>query len=117
MNRYLFVILSGLTMAAWLAGCQSAPPGRRTGTSSARVLDAAAAQAAGFSPPEADQAARLHTAKCARCHQFYDPADYNDTEWRSWMVKMSKKARLKPDQQELLSRYLEALRGEHPMLR
>ncbi len=38
------------------------------------------------------------------------PAAYGEAEWRAWMARMSRKARLKQDQEELLSRYLDALR-------
>ena len=41
---------------------------------------------------------------------FMIPAAYGEAEWRAWMARMSRKARLKQDQEELLSRYLDALR-------
>ena len=41
----------------------------------------------------------------------YNPADYTEEEWRSWMTKMSKKAKLNPDQAQLLSRYLDVFRS------
>jgi len=53
---------------------------------------------------------KLYTAKCARCHKFYNPANYPDAKWREWMDKMSRKAKLKPDQKEILSEYLETFR-------
>ena len=53
---------------------------------------------------------KIYLVKCARCHKFYDPAKYPDEEWRHWMDKMSKKAKLKPDQKEILSEYLETFR-------
>jgi hypothetical protein len=53
---------------------------------------------------------KLYVAKCARCHKFYDPAKYSDAKWHEWMDKMSKKARLKPDQRVILSEYLETFR-------
>jgi mono/diheme cytochrome c family protein len=55
-------------------------------------------------PPSAGQ--KLYVAKCAKCHKFYDPAKYSDADWQMWMTKMSKKAKLKPEQQEELSRYI-----------
>jgi len=64
-----------------------------------------------LSTKEAGVAQKLYTAKCAKCHKFYNPADYNDAEWHTWMIKMSKKARLKPSQQDLLSRYLDNFRA------
>jgi mono/diheme cytochrome c family protein len=50
---------------------------------------------------------KLYVAKCAKCHKFYDPAKYSDEDWRMWMAKMSKKSKLKPEQEEILSRYIE----------
>jgi hypothetical protein len=68
---------------------------------------------AGARQPPADAAnpaRRLYIAKCAKCHKLYDPAGYTEAEWRGWMVKMSRKAKLKPGQEESLSQYLESLR-------
>jgi len=56
---------------------------------------------------ETTAARKLYVAKCAKCHKFYDPAKYSDPEWQMWMTKMTKKAKLKPEQQEMLSRYIE----------
>lgn len=93
-----------------LAGCQSsAPVGRRAAAALPPEADDRG-RAAGLSNEEIAGARKLYGAKCARCHKFYDPADYAGDEWREWMTKMSKKARLRPVQEELLSRYLEALR-------
>jgi hypothetical protein len=56
--------------------------------------------------PEIEPARALYSAKCARCHKFHNPAKYTETEWQEWMRKMSRKAKLKPEQEALLSRYL-----------
>ena len=69
-----------------------------------------AAGAAELSTTEIKDARRLYTLKCARCHKLYDPAKYNDEEWQAWMGKMSRKAKLKPAQSDLLARYLGTLR-------
>ena len=53
---------------------------------------------------------QLYIAKCARCHKFHDPARYTNAEWKKWMTSMSKKSRLKPDQELLITRYLETFR-------
>jgi hypothetical protein len=50
---------------------------------------------------------KLYVSKCAKCHKFYDPTKYSDEDWATWMGKMSKKAKLKPDQAEALARYIE----------
>ncbi|TAN36830.1 MAG: hypothetical protein EPN23_07605 [Verrucomicrobia bacterium] len=71
--------------------------------------------AAGTSaPPTADQLAgkKLYTGKCARCHPFYDPTQYDDARWRNWMIKMQRKARLDDEQVRLIGSYVETLR--HP---
>ena len=61
----------------------------------------------GLSSKETQAAQKLYTGKCAKCHKFYDPAKYSDQEWQKWMTKMSRKAKLKPEQEEMLSRYIE----------
>lgn len=69
------------------------------------------ARAGDLSGVELRDARQLYTGKCARCHKFYDPARYSDQKWNDWMEKMSRKAKLKPDQKELLSKYLQTLRA------
>jgi hypothetical protein len=82
-----------------LAGC-SAPAGAGD----------VSAEPAGSSEPVI-AARKLYINKCARCHKLYDPSNYSDAEWNRWMDKMSRKAKLKPDQKEILSKYIETLRG------
>jgi len=38
---------------------------------------------------------------------LYDPAPYSDAEWRMWMTKMSRKAKLDPAQEQELTEYIE----------
>ena len=57
-------------------------------------------------------AKKIYSAKCGRCHEFYEPRAYNNAEWNQWMTKMVKKSRLKKEQTELLTRYTETLRTE-----
>jgi hypothetical protein len=82
-----------------LAGC-SGP---------ARATDASTEPAGSSDPLVA--ARKLYINKCARCHKLYDPASYSDAEWNRWMDKMSRKAKLKPDQKEVLSKYIDTLRS------
>ena len=103
------LVLAVITVV--FAGCQGPASGNRKGLKAVPLLDATRAAAAGLSSEEVQTAAKLCGAKCARCHKFYDPAGYDDTEWRTWMNKMSRKARLNPDQRALLERYLGALRA------
>ena len=107
----LFLVLLLLAGIA-LAGCQTEPSSHARVSGTVPQLEPASAAAAGLSPADASTAKDLYVAKCARCHKFYDPAQYDQAEWGSWMRKMSRKARLKPEQQDLLSRYLGAYRAE-----
>jgi mono/diheme cytochrome c family protein len=85
MRLLFFLFMLGLA----LAGC----------TGPAKATDA---------PQDERSAARkLYVAKCAKCHKFYDPAKYSDEDWQMWMRKMGKKSKLKLEQQEMLSRYIE----------
>ena len=56
---------------------------------------------------ESNPARKLYVSKCAKCHKFYDPAKYSDEHWQRWMAKMSRKAKLKPEQEQMLSWYIE----------
>jgi len=76
----------------------------------AGVLPAGAEDSQSAAPNVMEAGRKLYTVKCARCHKFYDPAKYSDAKWREWMDKMSKKAKLKPDQKDILSEYLETFR-------
>jgi hypothetical protein len=85
----------------------------RTGSDFVPQLTAEAASAAGLSAQEVTDASALYTIKCAKCHKFYKPADYSQKDWDMWMRKMSRKSKLKPAQEELLTRYLGAFREKH----
>jgi hypothetical protein len=54
---------------------------------------------------------KLYVAKCAKCHKFYEPKSYTEVEWQRWMDLMSRKSKLKSDQQDLLTRYLNEYRA------
>jgi len=110
MRRALIGLSAALGLAGLLAACKSGPSGSPT-RSLPPVLPAGAA---GFSGLEMQQARDLYAAKCANCHRFYPPADYSANEWRGWMQKMSRKSRLKPDEELLLNRYLGAFRLPEP---
>ncbi len=69
------------------------------------------AGAEGLSAAELAAARKLSAVKCAKCHKFYEPADYSQADWAGWVEKMRKKSKLKPEQFDLLSRYLEDARG------
>lgn len=77
----------------------------------ALALTLVGARAADLSPAERRKASDLYDLKCAKCHKFYEPAAYSQKEWDEWMRKMSRKSKLKPAQEELLTRYLNEFRA------
>jgi hypothetical protein len=74
------------------------------------VAAGAAAAGDGLSASELRKAQKLDKKKCYRCHKPYDPKDYSVEDWDVWMGKMSRKARLKSKDEELLRRYFAAQR-------
>lgn len=56
-------------------------------------------------------ARKLYVAKCAKCHKFYEPKNYSDGDWSRWMTAMSRKSKLKPEQERALTSYLEEYRA------
>jgi len=95
----------GLILILGLSGCQISPGG-----SNAAPPQLPPGGALLISPETAASGRKLYVNKCARCHKFYDPAGYGAAEWKSWMTKMSRKAKLEPEQTTLLAEYLEAYR-------
>jgi hypothetical protein len=106
MSRQISVIALGVGLAIAFVSCatrpnpSAAPPPIPPGGGAPFVTD-----------DEAAAARTLFVAKCTQCHKYHDPAKYNTREWNDWFTKMSKKAKLKSDQKELLSRYLEVFRA------
>jgi hypothetical protein len=70
-----------------------------------------AAGADELTPTELTAARKMYVAKCAKCHKFYEPRDYSAEEWKRWMEAMSRKSKLKPEQEKLLLRYLDGYRA------
>jgi cytochrome c5 len=54
---------------------------------------------------------KVYVAKCAKCHKFYEPKSYSEADWGRWMESMSRKSKLKTDQDKLLRRYLDEYRA------
>lgn len=105
----LLPVLFALTVA----GCAAEGGSARVAQDSKGRLPpvgAAMAEAVGLKPAQIDEAAKLYTAKCLRCHKSYDPRAYTDKQWQTWMSKMNRKAHLDSAQQDLLGRYLKAVR-------
>jgi hypothetical protein len=107
----LSAVMTALALVVCQAGCQNPKPLARAQWIKTLSPSARPANTGGLSVQEINNGAKLLIAKCARCHPLYDPSPYTDAEWSQWMTKMTKKVRLKPEQEELLWRYLEAFRA------
>jgi hypothetical protein len=64
-----------------------------------------------LTPKELAAARKIYVAKCAKCHRFYEPKEYSEADWRTWMEKMGRKSKLKPAQSEMLNRYVDEYRA------
>jgi cytochrome c5 len=88
------------------SGCETSARGAR----STAAPEPDPSRTAGLPAAQVQTGKRIYEAKCARCHKFYNPADYDPAEWHSWMTKMSKKARLTAEDKSAVSRYLDLFR-------
>ncbi len=113
MRTWLSANLVVLVVAVGLSGCRT--PGDAAAGASIPILDGESERAAGLTVEDVHNATKLYVTKCARCHKFYEPSVYHQAEWNDWMRTMSKKSRLKQDEDWLLSRYLNVIRtNSHP---
>ena len=108
MRFRLLALNAGVAAVLAVAGCGS------TRSGSVALPPSPPGAEALFSAEEIASARTLCLNKCVRCHKFYDPVKYSDEQWRKWMTKMSKKARLKESEAELLGRYLGTFRQTQP---
>ena len=106
MRYFLLSVLLAFAGAGCAGSAHAAPDSK----SRLPAVDAAVAQSAGLKAEQIEEASKLYTAKCLRCHKSYDPRSYSDKQWQTWMSKMSRKAHLDSEQQDLLTRYLKAVR-------
>lgn len=72
------------------------------------LLGSSPSQGGELSAVEIKSARKIYLGKCAKCHKLYDPANYSPEQWAEWMVKMNSKSKLRPEQAELLARYIAA---------
>lgn len=105
----LLLVLFGLTTLG-LAGETRPARGAQQSKSALPAVDAATAESVGLKSAQVEEASKLYSKKCLRCHKSYDPRMYSDKQWQTWMSKMNRKAHLDSVQQDLLGRYLKAVR-------
>ena len=103
------VVIASLFVATILVGCRALPVGSATAVPPPIPPGAGAAS---WATDELQSARALYINKCARCHIFHNPANYPDDKWNGWMKKMSRKAKLKAEQEAALRRYLDLFRAD-----
>jgi cytochrome c5 len=64
-----------------------------------------------LTPKEAAAGRKVYVAKCAKCHKFHEPKNYSEADWERWMDSMSRKSKLKAEQDKLLRRHLDEYRA------
>lgn len=57
-------------------------------------------------PGPAPEGRALYEASCQRCHSLYMPATFTADEWRFYVRKYGRKARLSREEQSLVFDYL-----------
>ena len=70
-----------------------------------------AASAGELTAKEIVSAQKIYVAKCAKCHRFYEPKSYSEADWRRWLDSMKRKSKIKAQEAEWLTRYLDAYRA------
>jgi mono/diheme cytochrome c family protein len=69
--------------------------------------------AAPMAVTDPDRGKTLYLSKCAKCHAFEKPADYEVTEWRDEIMPvMARKARLDPADSAAVLAYILAARSK-----
>lgn len=49
---------------------------------------------------------KLYNGKCGKCHELYKPEEYSEDDWIDILPKMSRKAHLNTDEQDLIRHFL-----------
>jgi hypothetical protein len=57
-------------------------------------------------PPQRGKA--IYETSCNRCHALYMPSSYGAVEWPFFVRKYGRKARLSPEERDLVLTYLQA---------
>ena len=62
------------------------------------------------STEQLESARTLYVNRCSSCHSLNLPHDYSVSEWREWMPKMARKAKLADTQEAEILRFVLAAR-------
>ena len=48
----------------------------------------------------------IYESKCGKCHKLFEPKKFNAAQWTKWVDRMAPKAKLTPEEKELVYNYL-----------
>lgn len=98
-KRYAIIVVIALVQASCGPGYQ-APP-----------VDGQLVKIAKTPVSQLERGYVVHQAKCAKCHAFEDPADYEPAEWRDdIMPEMAEKSKIDMADEKAVLAYLLAAR-------
>jgi len=101
-RRARFVL--GLATAGALAAACSAALDHPT----AEDAEWAAREWPGTTVEDLAQGRALYVDKCSGCHNLHLPAEYSPEEWKSYVAYMVAEAKITPEEQAAIARYLAA---------
>ena len=56
--------------------------------------------------PEVVQGKILYENNCAKCHDLYNPRDFNAEQWKPIMLKMQQEAKISDEERDKIYAYL-----------
>lgn len=56
--------------------------------------------------PIVDEGQFIYENNCAKCHDLYNPKDFNAEQWKPILLKMQKEAKISDEEREKIYAYL-----------
>ncbi len=56
--------------------------------------------------PVVDEGQFIYENNCAKCHDLYNPKDFNAEQWKPILLKMQKEAKISDEEREKIYAYL-----------
>ena len=56
--------------------------------------------------PVVDEGQFIYENNCAKCHDLYNPKDFNPEQWKPILLKMQKEAKISDEEREKIYAYL-----------
>jgi cytochrome c5 len=99
-EAFCFVPLCAALLAACGGGLQQPTP---------KDAEFAAARWPGTTLAHLGEGRSLYARRCGTCHALYEPAERAEPEWRDSLAEMRERAKIRPEEEELILKYLVAV--------